>query len=48
MSNLISELATGCVLYKKLLLEILKNSQENTCAKVSFLVKLQAWGLQLY
>ena len=26
---------------KKLFLEILQNSQENTCAKVSFLIKLQ-------
>ena len=29
-------------------LEILQNQQENTCAKVSFLIKLQASGLQLY
>ena len=29
-------------------LEILQDSQENTCARVSFLKKLQAWGLQLY
>ena len=27
---------------KKMLLEILKNSQENTCARVSFLIKLKA------
>ena len=27
---------------KKMFLEILQNSQENTCAKVSFLIKLQA------
>ena len=27
---------------KKVLLEILQNSQENTCARVSFLIKLQA------
>ena len=32
---------------KKLLLEILQNSRENTCARVSFLIKLQA-ALQLY
>ena len=25
-------------------LEISQNSQENTCARVSFLIKLQAWG----
>ena len=28
---------------KKVLLEILQNSQENTCARVSFLIKLQAF-----
>ena len=33
---------------KKVFLEILQNSQENTCARVSFLLKLQASGLQLY
>ena len=27
---------------KKVLLEILQNSQENTCARVSILIKLQA------
>ena len=36
------------VLCKKMFLEISQNSQENTCARVSFLVKLQASGLQLY
>ena len=35
-SGLISEAATGGVLYEKVFLEILQNSQENTCAKVSF------------
>ena len=29
---------------KKLFLEILQNSRENICAKVSFLIKLQAWA----
>ena len=29
---------------KKLFLKILKNSQENTCARVSFLIKLQTSG----
>ena len=29
-------------------LEILQNLQENTCIKVSFLMKLKALGLQLY
>ena len=33
---------------KKVFLEVSQNSQENTCARVSFLIKLQAWGLQLY
>ena len=33
---------------KKVFLEISQNLQENTCARVSFLIKLQAWGLQLY
>ena len=33
---------------KKVFLEISKNSQENTCARVSFSIRLQATGLQLY
>ena len=33
---------------KKVFLEISQNSQKITCATVSFLVKLQAWGLQFY
>ena len=33
---------------KKVFLKVWQNSQENTCARVSFLIKLQAWGLQLY
>ena len=33
---------------KKVLLEISRNSLENTYARPSFLIKLQAWGLQLY
>ena len=33
---------------KKVFLEISQNSQENTCARVSFLIKLQTWSLQLY
>ena len=36
------------VFYKKVLLEISQNSQENACAIVSFSIKLQAWGLHLY
>ena len=38
----LSEAATGSVLLQKVFLEILQNSQENTCGKVSFLIKLQA------
>ena len=33
---------------KKVFLKISQNSQENTCARVYFLTKLQAWGLHLY
>ena len=33
---------------KKMFLKILQNLQENTCARVSFLIKLQASDLQLY
>ena len=33
---------------KKVFLEISQNSQENTCARVSFLIKLQASGLKPY
>ena len=32
---------------KKVFLEISQNSLEDTCARFSFLIKLQAWGLQL-
>ena len=34
--------------YRKVLLEISQNLQENTCVRVSLLMKLQAWSLQLY
>ena len=44
----ITEEATRAVLWKKVFLEISENSQENTRARVSFLIKLQAWGLKLY
>ena len=33
---------------KNVFLEISQNPQKNTCARVSFLIKLQAWSLQLY
>ena len=32
---------------KKVFLEISRNCQENTCARVSILIKLQTWALQL-
>ena len=37
-----AEAATGGVLWKKVFLKISQNSQENTCAGVSLLIKLQA------
>ena len=33
---------------KKGVLRILQNSQENTCASVSYLIKLQTWDLELF
>ena len=33
---------------KKLFLKIFENPQESTCTSVSFLIKLQVSGLQLY
>ena len=36
------EAAIKCALQEKVILEILQNSQENTCARVSFLITLQA------
>ena len=33
---------------KKMFLKISQNSQDNTRVAVSFLIKLQTWGLQLY
>ena len=40
------EAATTGVLWKKVLLKISQNSQENTCAGASFFIKKQAWGLK--
>ena len=42
-----AEAATRGVLFKEVFLEMSQNSQENTCTRVSFLIKLQALGLQL-
>ena len=33
---------------RKMFLEISTNSQENTCIRGSFLIKLQAWGLGVF
>ena len=33
---------------KKVFLELSQNSQENTSARASFLIKLQGWALQPY
>ena len=43
-----AEVATRGVLWKKVFLEISQNEQENTCARVSFLIKLEASGRQRY
>ena len=42
------EAATWGVLWKKVFFKISQISQENTFARVSFLLKLQALDLQLY
>ena len=42
-----SEAATGSVLKEEVFLEISQNSQEKSCARFAFLIKLQAC-LQLY
>ena len=36
--------ATGGVLLEKVFLEITQDSQENTCGKVPFLIRMQAEG----
>ena len=48
IEKLFDEAATESVLSEKVFLNISQNSQENTCARVSFLIKLQASALQLY
>ena len=37
-----SDAAAGGVLSEKVFMEVSQNSQGNTCARVSFLIKLQA------
>ena len=43
-----AEAAIGGVLLESVFFEISQSSQQNTFARVSFLIKLQALGLQLY
>ena len=38
--------ATRAILWKKVFLEISQNLREITCARVTFLIKMQAWGPQ--
>ena len=45
--QLMPEVATEGVLWKNVFLKVSLNSQENTCATVSFLM-LQVSGLRLY
>ena len=47
LKELFGEAAIRGVLQEKVFLEISQNPQENTCARVSFLIKLQTSGLQL-
>ena len=51
-SNTSWRLIPGAVVPKcsveKVSLGITQNSLENTCARASFLIKLQAFGLELY
>ena len=47
INGLIEAVVQRCSV-KKLLLEISQKSQKNTCARVSFLIKLQAWLATLF
>ena len=44
MRSLVTEAVVRRCSVEKVFLEISQNSQENTCARVSFLIKLQAWA----
>ena len=48
VGNEFTEAATGGVLWKKVFLEISQNSQENTCARASFLINLEASGTGVF
>ena len=43
-----SEAVVQMCFVKKMFLEIAQNSQENTCTRASFLIKLLAWGQSLF
>ena len=47
-ANVVVEIVVQRCSTKKVFLEIFQNSQENSYAKVSFLIKLQAWGTQIF
>ena len=47
-NGVLTEVVSRRCSVKKMFLKISQNSQENTCARVSFLIKIQALGLQLY
>ena len=44
-NNKLQKQSSGGALYKKVFLKILQDSQENTCVRVSFLIKLQVSDL---
>ena len=43
----VAEAATGGILYKKVYLKIVQNLQENTCVRLSFLLK-KGFGTGVY
>ena len=48
VSDIFSEAAVQRCSVRKVFLEISQNSEQNICARVSFLIKLQTSGLQLH
>ena len=48
LKDLITEAVVRRFSVEKVFLKILQNSQESTCARFYFLIKLQALDLQLY
>ena len=44
--KIVSETATGGVLYEKVFLEISQNSQESTCGRVSFLISKNTFFIE--